>query len=111
MNTIILLIIPLLVLAPTLAYATADSSYTLGYKTSYDWYKCYTEEHQNEACDTPNHNIHETCSEMSSIDNQTACVDGMVNGWIDYCKTYMNDCLRNTLYGDFPDVHGILKQR
>jgi hypothetical protein len=54
MNTKTFLMLPLLLLlvliTPTVAHATNESSYKLGYKTSYDGYKCYADDPQGPGC-------------------------------------------------------------
>ena len=77
------LILPLLllvVITPTVAFATNESSYKFGYKAAYEGYKCHAEEND---CGAPSSNIEEQCSDQvthGAVDNQTACADGWVNG-------------------------------
>jgi len=104
MNTIILLIIPLLVLAPTMAYATNEGSYLYGKKQGrYDWESCttYADKDGNYpacdglgfSCDPSNSHVFVRNQTTGLLDqsnsvivtNQTACSDGYIHAWNHVC--------------------------
>jgi hypothetical protein len=114
MNPIILLIIPLLVLAPSLAYATADSDYRTGYTGVIDVYKCLAHpEFSNGTikpdCDTgapitPSN--HYVCSDGDKeAANMTACTDGYANGFVDWCAKNKADCAEMIKTDNGPYIH------
>jgi hypothetical protein len=90
-TTIMLGIIPLLVIAPTLAYATNEGSYKLGYNTAFNAYKCvYTDDCDMVGSQSPVYDlcalgVHSTI-EKPTVTNTTACSDGYVNGWKAWCS-------------------------
>ncbi len=107
MKSLIMLgIIPLLVLAPTLAFATNESSYRDAFKSTFEAYKCV----QTGDCDSPSPRTSDVMAGCSDSTNMTACLEGTINGWKAWCKTNVNYCLDHISYGYFPDVHSILKE-
>jgi hypothetical protein len=106
-TTIMLGIIPLLVIAPTLAYATNEGSYKLGYNTAFNAYKCvYTDDCDMVGSQSPVYDlcalgVHSTI-EKPTVTNTTACSDGYVNGWKAWCSSNVKDCLDDVLNGNFP---------
>jgi hypothetical protein len=89
MNAIgLLIIILLLVIAPTLAYATNESSYKDAFRIAGEDYSCTTPEMAGRAVTL-----------CSSFDNQTDCVDGYIHGWKHWCTTHAKDCIRDIATG------------
>jgi hypothetical protein len=106
--TFAILLIPLLVITPTLVFATNNSDYKYGFKNGFEGYKCASD---NPDCDFPSSEspIYDLCTKDNKITNMTACTDGYVNGWETFCKAHIDGCLYNILYGYFPDIHEVLK--
>jgi hypothetical protein len=112
------LVLTMMSLAGTqFAYATNESSYQYGFHYGFSRYKEAIDNSAN--VDFPGSNLvkYNPCMEYkngvlvisSGVTNQTACIDGYVNGWKAWCKTDMNDCLEAVLSGDFPDAYHQLK--
>jgi hypothetical protein len=91
-------------LSPTLAYATANSSYKIGFGLAdftagngcndTDSSDCETS--AIKACiPTPN-------SGSENVTNQTACVNGFVDSWRLQCKSNLRLCAIQVLEGVFP---------
>ena len=105
MKSLTLLIIPL-ILAPTLAHATADSSYKIGFNLASssfgsnggcnDTDSSYCEHSAIDAC-TPT-----PSSASENVTNQTACIDGFMNSWRLQCKSNLQFCAIQVLDGMFP---------
>jgi hypothetical protein len=95
----------LVVITPTLAYATNESSYRYGYSTTFNAYKCNI----TDDCDMINSDPLNGCWTINGVTNETACADGNVDGWKAWCKTDIKNCLDNVLNGNFPDIHHVLK--
>jgi hypothetical protein len=121
MNTTNLIkIVPLVVAMVGLAmakqaHATNESSYQWGYHDGFNDYKFYIA--NSAGADVPSSNPTSFCQiyhngalvSPNGVTNQTACHDGYVNGWRDWGKTDMKDCLDLVLGGYFRDIHQILK--
>jgi hypothetical protein len=89
-----------------MAHADNESSYQWGYRDGFDDYS-YAIKYGN---DFPSSNIADVCKGVpEAVTNQTACTDGYVNGWKDWCMTDMKDCLEAVQSGDFPDEYHQLK--
>ena len=98
MNPMILLIIPLLMITPTLAFATNESSYKYGYNaaisnlTNLITVPSSWNTQAPNICDTENgcpgsDDVQNYCltGETDKVTNSTACIDGYVNGWRHWC--------------------------
>jgi hypothetical protein len=103
------------VITPTLAYATNESSYLVGYQQATHQYPGCTiidPGGSEPGCPDSDAAIYscykgETLFHTSeTVTNVTACMDGYVNGFNHYCKEHVKDCAENTINGNIP-TYGI----
>lgn len=96
------LLLLLVLVTPTVAHATNESSYKYGFKSGFEGYRCVI----TEGCDNQDPDaVNTLCPDQT---NSTACNDGYINGWKAYCKAYINDCLDEVQAGLFPDKYHVL---
>jgi hypothetical protein len=86
------------------AYATNESSYKYGFKNGFTDYRCM----DTEGCGGPTNYAFDAECAGGVVTNSTACHDGYLDGWKSWCKSYLDDCLRNALGGSFPDRNHVL---
>jgi hypothetical protein len=83
-SLIFVLIIPVLLLTPTIAMATNESSYLYGKQQGkLEWSNCTTTADDNGNIPDCLSGVH-VCS--ANVDNQTACIDGYVQSWNHSCN-------------------------
>jgi hypothetical protein len=76
-------------------YATNDESYRFGYN--------FATENWGAGTPLKSDQIWGLCNDQTrGISNETACVDGIVNGWEHWCKSDTSDCVNDMLHLEFP---------
>jgi hypothetical protein len=114
--SIIMLALVGLALTAQTAFATNESSYEYGYKEAFNNYKCFiTNKCEQPEDNSANSGVDYICDNLPALNkaagfssvtitNITACDDGYINGWKDWCKTDAFNCTatssyENTIYG------------
>jgi hypothetical protein len=113
-TTIMLALVGLVLTAQT-AFATNESSYQWGYKGGFGSYHCFISgppKHEDRQCQRPGGEdficyslpllLNGTGYSTVTISNQTACHDGYVNGWKDWCKSDVANCSMLETFGVYP---------
>lgn len=96
-----------IILAPTLSYATNESSYKHGLSSGFNDYQCTVKPvqlyNQESDCGYPSSNFDiQTGHQTSGVTNITVCIDGYIQGWARWCKTDALTCAFDAAHNIFP---------